>query len=544
MSEKTNTAGLPRTWSDIAILLAVTLAVRLLTAWPLHVPGYMDAYYYYVGAARIAGGHGLTEPFIWNYLSEPLGLPMPAFGYWMPLTSFLVVPFFALFGESFRAAQIPFILLSSALTITAYRVSCRLSPNRRRALLAGLLVALSPFYVKFMVTTSSAIPFAVAGSLALLAMVRAAREGRAGWYALAGALAGVCHLTRADAPLLFAVLVVLALWPGDEASPWQSRLPAILRGLAATALAYLLVMAPWFWRNLHSTGSLLGGAGLQSIFLRDYDDLFSYGRAIDWASFRAWGWPAILQSRLDAAGANLVTVLGVFLSFFLAPFAALEMWARRREGLTRAAFWYLLFLYGAMTFLFPFPGRRGSLLHSGAALLPLLLPLAVHGLDRTIEWIAARRESWDAPGASRVFGAGVVALSLLLSAILYAQALIDSPDGAPSWNTQYAGYRELGDWLDAHGVPADAPIMIVDPPAFSYYTGRYAVVIPNEPPTVVVDVCERFGVPYLLLEKNRPDPLDGLYAGIETEAGITPVADWWPTHLEGKLYRCQKTDTP
>jgi hypothetical protein len=87
-------------------------------------------------------------------------------------------------------------------------------------------------------------------------------------------------------------------------------------------------------------------------------------------------------------------------------------------------------------------------------------------------------------------------------------------------------------------VPADAPIMVVDPPAFYYYTGRYAVAIPNEPAAVISVVCRRFDVPYLVLEKNHPDPLDGLYDGITRFDELTPVEDG-PVNLEATLYRCQ-----
>jgi hypothetical protein len=41
------------------------------------VPGYMDAEYYYAGAIRLHEGYGFTQPFLWNYLDEPAGLPHP-----------------------------------------------------------------------------------------------------------------------------------------------------------------------------------------------------------------------------------------------------------------------------------------------------------------------------------------------------------------------------------------------------------------------------------------------------------------------------------
>ena len=575
---KTETRDRPRVWPDIVILIGVAITLRALTALLLRVPGYMDAYYYYAGAQRIAEGYGLTEPFIWNYLNQPLTLPMPAFQYWMPLTSFLIVPFFALFGVSFRAAKVPFIILASCLPIIAYYVSYRLAPTRRHAIIAGLLTALAPFYVKFWITTDTAVPFALTASLALLAMLKAIKPGRWGlckvangrrdrrgnppvvtpiragtgalplpakrwgWFALAGGLVGLSHLARADAPLLFVAFLLAALWPGVGVAPLRARVKQLAAGFLAAGLAYVAIMSPWLWHNWQTTGSLLNGAGGDSIFLRNYDDLYRYGRTVDWKSYLEWGWPAILQSKLEAIGKNLLTVIGVFLGFFLAPFAAWEMWARRRETLVRLVFWYLILLYAAMTLLFTFPGQRGSLLHSGAALLPFLMPLGVHGLDRAITWIAARRENWNAERTSRVFGAGMAVIFILLGAVLFLQALTGSADGTPGWNTQYGGYRQVGEWLDARDVPADAPVMVVNPPAFYYYTGRYAIAIPNEPAPVVAEVCERFDVPYLVLERNHPAPLDGLFDEMEHDPNLTPVEGWDPGELEVRLYRCHQTD--
>ncbi|MGC8827908.1 MAG: hypothetical protein ACP5TV_13015, partial [Anaerolineae bacterium] len=71
---------------DIILIILASLAFRAAAALPFRSPGYMDAFYYYVNAWRAVAGRGLTEPFIWNYLSPSLQLPMPAFQYWMPLT--------------------------------------------------------------------------------------------------------------------------------------------------------------------------------------------------------------------------------------------------------------------------------------------------------------------------------------------------------------------------------------------------------------------------------------------------------------------------
>ena len=74
---------------DLLWLLALSLAVRLGTAALIQRPGYMDTAYYASGAIALAEGGGLAEPFIWNYLDPPSGVPHPGYLYWMPLTAIL-----------------------------------------------------------------------------------------------------------------------------------------------------------------------------------------------------------------------------------------------------------------------------------------------------------------------------------------------------------------------------------------------------------------------------------------------------------------------
>ena len=52
-------------------------------------PGYMDADYYYAIGLRLNRGYGFSEPFLWNYLDNPNGIPHPSNTYWMPLPSVL-----------------------------------------------------------------------------------------------------------------------------------------------------------------------------------------------------------------------------------------------------------------------------------------------------------------------------------------------------------------------------------------------------------------------------------------------------------------------
>ena len=302
----------------ITCLLLFVLSVRVITAVFLQQPGYMDAYYYSNLAENLYRGHGFVDYVIWNFLGMPLVIPQPACLYWMPLTACVVVPFYHVFGASFSVAQIPFILLSTALAWIAYRVSIEISGQRDQALLAGILIGLSGFYTVFWVTTDSFAPFAVVAGLSVYAAGRGLKSGRRGWFALSGGLAGLAHLTRADGILVF-VAVVLAVLVWGCTSQRRDRL---IVALSLTMVAYTLVMSPWFVRNWQVTGNPLGQGGLQTLFLRDYDELYSYGRELTLSHYLSWGWRAILSSKLDAVWFGIQNLVVVNLMIFLAPLAA------------------------------------------------------------------------------------------------------------------------------------------------------------------------------------------------------------------------------
>src|SRR5258708_15174512 len=123
---------------DGVLLCALALLTNAVAAHFISQPGYTDAYYYFGGARQLAMGQGFSEPYLWNYLAPlpPLapGQPLwPSHLYWMPLVSMLAAPFIAGAGRLaadnlsnaalFRAAQLPFLLLASALPLLSYFVA-------------------------------------------------------------------------------------------------------------------------------------------------------------------------------------------------------------------------------------------------------------------------------------------------------------------------------------------------------------------------------------------------------------------------------------
>ncbi|MBI4496501.1 MAG: hypothetical protein HY689_01180, partial [Chloroflexi bacterium] len=143
-------------------------------------PGYMDSYYYYHVAANLARGRGLVEDFVWNYLTAlPTGIPQPAHLYWMPLTSLLAAPFLALLGESFRVAQLPFILLASLVPPVAAGLAWHLVRDGRIAISTAFLTLFAGFYFSYWPAIDSFGSFALAATVALVLMDRALRPAGA-----------------------------------------------------------------------------------------------------------------------------------------------------------------------------------------------------------------------------------------------------------------------------------------------------------------------------------------------------------------------------
>jgi 4-amino-4-deoxy-L-arabinose transferase-like glycosyltransferase len=318
------------------------------------------------------------------------------------------------------------------------------------------------------------------------------------WYALGGVFCALAHLTRADGLLLLVVLLIVALWPFGSFS-WRHSLTAAAVGLAA----YLLVMLPWFVRNMAEIGTPLPLGGTQAIWLRGYDELVNYPAGANARDFLNWGMDHILQSRWDALRSNFGTFIAVETWVIMSPFVLIGLWKRRKTPFLLGLIFYAVGLHLVMTFVFAYPGYRGGLFHSSSALLPFWAILGLLGLDDTIDWMAKTRR-WQRAQAQLVFNAALIVLVVVLSLSMFARRVAD-------WNNNGAFYKTL-----AADLPLDAVLMINDPAALYYHTTLAGVVIPNAEPEVVPEIAARYGVTHLVLDVNRTQPFNGLFMGQET----------------------------
>ena len=526
---------------QVLTLFLVALVVRLGTALLILNPGYLDAAYYAAGAVRMARGGGFSEAFVWNYLSDPVSVVHPGFLYWMPLSSLLAAPFAFLWPDSFLALQMPFAILSAVLPVTAYGLTWHTTGQKGLAWMAGLVTVSSGFFFPYWTLPETFTPFALAGSLALwLAGQRDAQTGEAwtrrGRWLVVGLLAGLAHLTRADGVLLLGVVVLAPFVTGhgdcvERASEDGLRrgapidlspLRSAASGLLPIVLGYLLVMAPWFARNIAVAGAPLPPATLKTVWLTDYDDLFCYDCDLSPSSFISWGWNNVLRSKLFALWTNAQRFLAESCLVFLFPLAALGFYRLRRLVPFQLAMIYLGAVYVAHSLVFTLPGWRGGFFHASSALFPFLVSAAMTGLDAAVIWAADRRRSWRTELARRFLGIGAVALAVILSAYVGGGKIA-------TWRTADAVYGQVDRWLTDQGA-AGGGVVVGNPPAFWYYTDRAAIVIPNGDVETLLAAADRYDMRYVLLEPDHPVGLDDLYVGKMRHSRLRVLRSWSGGH--------------
>jgi hypothetical protein len=490
-----------RTWRWISLFVLGLFVAGLGSIW-IQSPGYMDADYYFATGQELARGHGFIEPFLWNYLDDPTGLPHPSHLYWLPLTSLIAALPMALLGQAFRVAQIPFIIMSASLPLVTAALALQVHGNRSWAWFSGLLALVPGFYFPYLLTTDVFIVYALIGAGFFYFAGQGLRKGKNSAWLISGMMIGLAHFARADGLLFF--LPALAAVSYSEERKLQ-RFVLMFSG-------YLFVMAPWFLRNYLIVGSLLSSTGVKTLWLRSYPELFSYPSSIlTLQHFLSQGLSAILQARFGALWINLQRLLGENGLVILGPFMIIgfrELWQAFE---TRLAAIYLVVLFLTMSFVFPFAGSLGGLFHSSAALMPLLWVLVPAGLNRAIQWLSHRRR-WEEVRAQRVFAATVLGMAAMLTVGIFVTKVIGIQTNTLLWMGPKRTYDAAAATLSNFDSD-DSIVAVNNPPGFYLSSQRGSVVIPNGGEAVLHQVIDRFAVEWVILDVNHPEGLADLYHG-------------------------------
>lgn len=496
----------------LILLFIACLVLQFGVVLLVQTPGYMDAEYYFAGGQQLYQGNGFWEPFLWNYLDDPAGLPHISHTYWMPLPSLIAAGGMVLQGnDDFNAARALFIPLAALAPLVTALTAWRLGLNTRQGALAGVLALFSGFYLPYAALPESfSLYMLLGGAFFLTAFPVSGSLAQQPFRAVAlGLIAGLMHLSRADGLLWglgAAAVIVLDALAGQSAGRWKKVLAGVLLAVAG----YALVMGAWYGRNLSVYGQLMPPGGSKTIYLTDYNQTFVY--PADSLTLETWlqtSWREHLADRLQALQSNLMTLLGVQSLVVLLPLMGWGAWRLRKQRMVWVGMLAWLATLLVMTLVFPYSGARGGFFHSGSALQPLLWALAPAGLDALIA-LGARTRGWKPRQAGTVFGIGVAVLCALITGALFS-ARVWGVSGE-DWNQTWRAHEQIGRQLAAYGAQETDIVMVNNPPGFNAATGFPAVVIPDGTEGTLAEVAERYGVQYLVLDRNAVSGLKDLYA--------------------------------
>ena len=498
---------------ELVALFVIGLVARVAAAVPVDYAPYTDPAYYTLVAQRLASGEGFTVPVIWSFLEvgstlpDPAVLPVPSNGHWMPLTSIVAAGAMTLFGESWRAGQVPMVLLSALLVpMTAFSAAWLFRRRWVTWLSAVIAIFSGPLLVYYPTIENFAV-FGVLGAGALMSAIRAAQPGTsARWLILSGALAGAATLARIDGVLLTVAPAVAWLVRGEHrrASGW-------ILGFGSAA-AYLAIVGPWLLRNVVVFGTALPSAGGSMLWITSYNEQFSIGHVISIESYLDAGIGFIIGSKLDSwfqlVGRTAVLLGGVFLLTFI---PALWMARRRRDLWPFVA--YFLTMFVAMGGLFTFHAPRGAYYHSAPAWLPIAIPLAISAVPAVATaagrfWPFLRR-----PQTHRFLATagtlGAVVLSTVGSVVIWRE-----------WDRSHRLDLAGAQFFVERGATSDV-VMFGDPAALALLSGNPGVAPTPDSYLVQERIVEAFDVKWVMVqlpEGADVDPLGLWHGGAATDA--------------------------
>ena len=490
-------------------LLALLVRLALIAIYP--DAAYPDSYYYVDVARAIAAGHGLNVDFIWvfaevgNKIPAVPTLPVPSNAHWLPLASFLQVPFINLLGPTAFASALPMALVGSIAAPLTWAIARDAKAVPLVAVTAGVVSAVPGAATVFMAQPEN---FAILHPLVAAAIWCTARglkgDGRA--FAFAGLLAGLASLGRNDGVFLGGAIGLV--WLIDRIRWWRARRGtgswvhvedrrpiSFLAAVGCLAL-FMLVMGPWWARQLAVFGSISptssSGAALWIRTISEWNSITAHPSL---QTFLAQGWGPIIASRLaglSSAIGNYVVVIG---SVVLVPFLLIGAIGRVRSRDFSPWFVYTLVVFAAATILYPLHVPGGAFIHSAIGLAPHAAILSMEGVLIVVGWIAGRRRAWNEGTAAAFFAWGMVGL-------VVAMAVVFGRSVQQSWDATRQPRIALAAELEALSVPSSDRLLSIDAAGFKYWTGHPGVVTPDDPIDTIEAVARAYDTRWLVIEKD------------------------------------------
>ena len=464
-------------------------------------PGYPDSFYYVDVARALAAGHGLNVDFVWIFaevgsrLPDPAVLPVPSNAHWLPLASFIQAPFIVLMGPTAIASALPMVLIGSLAAPLTWLIARDAGASRTVQLGAGVLGAIPAAGAVFMAQPENFALFQPLVAATLWLAARGLRGDRRA-YALAGLLVGLASIARNDAFLLGAAVGLVFVF--DRVRAWRKGTRPALSVSAAVAclVLFLIVVGPWWYRQMSIFGSISPTASSGSaLWLTAYRQWNSITADTSLAAFMAQGPGAILASRVFgfvAAAANFAVIIG---SVMLVPFMIWGAWLRRHSDDFLPWFLYVVIMFAGATLIFPLHVPGGAFIHSAVGMAPHAYILALEGVAAMVLAISRWRSAWEPRKAVPLFTWALVGF-VAITAFVYA------PVVHRAWGVDRTSRLALAAELDRIGIPPTDRLMTIDAGGFKYFTGHGGVVSPDDPIDTIRAVAQAYQIRWLVLERS------------------------------------------
>ena len=527
--------------SDYLLLFIISLVLLGIGMIFQKVPGYMDAEYYYSNGIRLYKGYGFTEEVIWNYLSDPQGLPVPSHAYWMPLPSILAAGGMFLCGDSnYFCARIPFLLLGAALSSITALISWRFFKNRSQALFSGILAIFSGFYLVYITAVETFGLYLFFGALFLFLTAEILAKDikdkrKVFYYFLLGLVCSGFYLSRADGVIwLLAAGIVLFLDTFRQKTKLainKTSLFLFLKNGLILFFGFILFVLPWLLRTYQTFGSITAPGSSYMFFLTEYNQLFNFSPdSLTLVNFLSSGWGHIVGAVINSIKNNLQTLLAVQGSIFLLPFLVVGIWKQRREAVVQVMCFAWIMIFLIMSVAFPHAGFRGGFLHSGSAIQVFFWVMIPLGFSESIKFIGKKRK-WNTIQAEKIFRTGMIFLSLVLTVFLFYQKVIIKENGVSAWEKSANHYARVSEQIKEIKPEEKITIMVNDPPGFYLASGQASIMIPNGNLETLFSAAEKFNADILILEKSHVDGLDQLYKNPEMSSRLQLTAQVNDTYI-------------
>lgn len=281
----------------VAACCVATFALKLWANAARTTAGHGDTAYYFHVAQNLFAGRGFVCDYVWSFLENPTGqIPAPSHAWWMPGPSIVAWLGMAAAGEaSYGAAKVAMALLTSLTPAVVWWTARTVGGDRALAARAtAFSVAFHPLIDQPSAPLSHG-PYGLIVGAALALLAAAPLTLARG--AVLGALIALGHYFRGDALTLFGTAGVVAI-----AELRRRGLRAALGPLAAVAGVYLIVMAPWFARNIEVFGKPMPPGPSKAVYLRDYYDWFALPDRLTKEALLAPGLSSVLGDKVQQVG--------------------------------------------------------------------------------------------------------------------------------------------------------------------------------------------------------------------------------------------------